>query len=146
MLPKQFRIHAVLIVACIFMILYPLYSDKPDTEKIEQAQPVANAFLQKVDNGKFAESWQGSAALMKDKVTEKEWIEKLTKARELSGELVKRERKSATYATKVEDSPEGEYIMLIYNSSFKKADDVSEYVTVMLDGDQWKVAGYFMQQ
>ncbi|NIP49238.1 MAG: DUF4019 domain-containing protein, partial [Gammaproteobacteria bacterium] len=61
-------------------------------------------------------------------------------------ELVKRERKSATYATKIEDSPEGEYIMLIYNSSFKKADDVSEYVTVMLDGDQWKVAGYFMQQ
>ena len=145
MLPKQFRIHAVLIVACIFMILYPLYSDKPDAEKVEQAQPVANAFLAKLDDGKFVESWQGSAALMKDKITQQEWVEKLTKARELSGDLVQRERKSSTYATKIEDSPEGEYIMLIYDSSFKKADDVSEYVTVMLEGEQWKVAGYFMQ-
>jgi hypothetical protein len=35
--------------------------------------------------------------------------------------------------------------MLIYDSSFEKADDVSEYVTVMQEGDQWRVAGYFMQ-
>jgi hypothetical protein len=127
------------------MILYPLYNEKPDSEKTEQAVPVANEFLQLIDHGKYAESWQSSAVLMRDKVTEKDWIEKLTKARTLSGELLARERKSASYSTEAQDSPEGEYIMFIYNSSFKKADEVSEYVTVMLEGDSWKVAGYFMQ-
>lgn len=145
MLPKNLRIHAVLIVACIFMILIPLYNQKPNTEKIEQATPAAQDFLGLVDAGKFAASWQSSAALMKERVTEQEWVEKLNKARTLSGELVAREQKSASYSTEAKDSPDGEYIMLIYTSRFQKADEVEEYVTVMRDGESWKVAGYFMQ-
>lgn len=146
MLPKKLRIHAVLIVACIFMILYPLYNEKVDTEKVAQTEPVAEAFLQLLDQGKYAESWQSAAKLMQDKITQKEWVEKLSKARELSGEFVARERKDASYSTEAQDSPDGEYIMLTYSSNFKKVNDVSEYVTVALEGTRWKVAGYFMQQ
>lgn len=145
MLPKNLRIHAILIVACIFMILIPLYNQKPNTEKIEQAAPTAQAFLQLIDTGKFEESWLSAATLMQERVSQEEWIEKLTQARTLSGEMVARERKSASYSTEAKDSPEGEYIMLIYTSRFQKADEVEEYVTVMRDGEDWKVAGYFMQ-
>ena len=146
MIPKQFRIHAVLILACLAMILIPLYSQSPDSEKVEQARPTAAEFLALVDDGKFPESWQSSASLMREKVTLQDWTEKLDKARNLSGALLKRTEKSASYATEVKDSPDGEYIMLIYTSDFQKAADVSEYVTVMLEDGDWKVAGYFMQQ
>ena len=146
MLSKYLRIHAVVLVACVFMILYPLYNEKPDSEKTEQAASVAAEFLQLLDNGQYAESWSSSAELMKDRVTEKDWVEKLTKARTASGELLKRERKSASFSTEAQDSPEGEYIMLTFNSRCQKADDGSEYVTVMLDVDRWRVAGYFMQE
>lgn len=145
MLPKQFRIHAVLILACIFIILYPLYSEKPETEKVEQAVPVAAEFLQMIDSGQYAESWRSSASLMQEKITEKDWAEKLAKARERTGDVINRERESATYSTKAQDSPEGEYIMLIYDSKFDKAGELSEYVTVMRDGELWKVAGYFLE-
>jgi len=145
LLPKNLRIHAVLVVACIFMILYPLYNERPDKEKVEQTAPVAEAFLQLLDQGKYAESWQSSAKLMQDKVAENEWVEKLTKARSLSGELVARERTDASYSTEAQDSPDGEYMMFTYSSNYKKANDVSEYVTVALEGTRWKVAGYFMQ-
>lgn len=146
MIPKQLRIHAVLIVAALFMILIPLYNQSPDSEKVEPAKPAAVEFLGLIDGGKYAESWESSASLMQDKVTKNDWVEKLNKARNLSGELLQRVQKSASYATEVKDSPEGEYIMLIYESDFQRAEDVSEYVTVMLEGDEWKVAGYFMQQ
>ena len=146
MLPKQLRIHAVLIVACLAMILIPLYNQSPDDEKVEQALPVAVEFLALIDGGKYAESWQSSASLMREKVTQQDWTDKLDKARSLSGGLVQRTQKSASYATVAKDSPEGEYIMLIYESDFQAAEDVSEYVTVMLEGDEWRVAGYFMQQ
>lgn len=145
MLSKNLRIHAVLILACIFMILFPLYSEKPDSEKTDHAVAVAQEFLELVDSGAYAVSWQSSASLMKSKVTEQEWTEKLTQARSLSGMLIERTQKSASYSTEAKDSPDGEYIMLIYDSRFQKAEEVAEYVTVMLDGDQWKVAGYFMQ-
>jgi hypothetical protein len=146
LIPKQLRIHAVLIVAALFMILIPLYNQSPDNEKVEQAKPAAVEFLGLIDSAKYAESWESSAGLMRDKVTRNEWIDKLDKARNLSGALVQRVQKRASYATEAKDSPEGEYIMLIYESDFQRAEDVSEYVTVMLEGDEWKVAGYFMQQ
>jgi hypothetical protein len=128
------------------MILYPLYNEKVDTEKVAQTEPVAGAFLQLLDQGKYAESWQSAARLMQGKISQEEWVEKLTKARELSGEFVVRERTDASYSTEAQDSPDGEYMMLTYSSSFNKANDVSEYVTVALEGTRWKVAGYFMQQ
>ncbi len=146
MIPKHLRIHAVLIVAALFMILIPLYNQSPDSEKVEQAEPIGMEFLMLVDGGKYAESWQSSARLMQETIAQNDWVEKLGKARNLSGELVQRVRKSASYSTEAMDSPEGEYIMLIYESDFQKVGQVSEYVTVMLEGDEWKVAGYFIQQ
>ena len=145
MIPKQFRIHSVLILACIFMIVFPLLNETPDKEKAEKATAVATEFLQLIDAAKYAESWQMSAGLMKDKVSEKDWVEKLTRARALSGDLLERREQDASYSTTAVDSPEGEYISLIFESSFQRVESVNEYVTVMLDDGHWKVAGYFIQ-
>ncbi|MBW2689769.1 MAG: DUF4019 domain-containing protein, partial [Deltaproteobacteria bacterium] len=141
MIPKQFRIHIVLIIAAVFMIVYPILSERPDTEKAEKATAVAMEFLQLIDAEKYAESWQMAANMMKEKISEKEWVEKLTEARVLSGTVVKRSEKSVSYSTSAEDSPEGEYISLIFSSKYQRAESVSEYVTVMLEEGHWKVAG-----
>ena len=145
MIPKQFRIHLVLIVACVFMVVYPMLNEMPDTEKAEKATAVAMEFLQLIDSQQYAESWQMAAGLMKEKVAEKDWVEKLSKARTLSGEVLERAEKSTTYSPSAKDSPEGEYISLIFDSKYQRAESVSEYVTVMLEDGHWKVAGYFIQ-
>jgi len=145
LIPKQFRIHIVLIVTALFMIIYPILSERPNTEKAEKATNAAMEFLKLVDSEKYAESWELSADLMKEKVTQQEWVEKLTKARTLSGALIKRSKKNASYSTSAQDSPEGEYIALTFDSKYQRAASVSEHVTVMLEGDRWRVAGYFIQ-
>ena len=145
MIPKQFRIHIVLIVACVFMIVFPILNETPDTEKAEKATAIAMEFLQLVDAEKYAESWQFAAVMMREKVTQEEWVERLTKARVRSGELVERAEKSTRYSTSAKDSPEGEYIALTFDSKYQRAEGVSEYVTVMLEDGHWKVAGYFIQ-
>ena len=145
MIPKQFRIHVVLIVASAFMIIYPILNERPDAQKAEKARAAATEFLQRVDADSYAESWQLAADLMKEKVTEKEWVEKLTKARALSGPLVERSEKDVSYSTTAKDSPEGEYIALTFAAKYQRAESVSEYVTVMLEGGYWKVAVYFIQ-
>ena len=147
-MPKNLRIHAVLIVACLALILIPLYNHNksPDDEILNQAQPVAAEFLNLTDGGKYAESWQSSASLVRDKITQQEWIERLDKARSRLGSLVQRVQKSARSANALKDGPEGEYIIISFKSDFQTAKDVSEYVTVMRDGDSWKVASYSMQQ
>jgi hypothetical protein len=145
LIPKQFRIHIVLIVACVFMIVFPILNETPDTDQAEKATVVAMEFLRLVDADKYAESWQMSAGLMKERVAEKDWVEKLTKARTLSGPLVERKEKDSSYSTTAVDSPDGEYISLIFESRFQRAESVDEYITVMLDDGHWKVAGYFLQ-
>lgn len=145
MFPKQFRIHAVLILAVLFMIFFPLINEKPDKEKAEKATAVAMEFLHLIDAGQYAESWQSAAKLMQEKVTRAEWVDKLTKARALSGALIERKEQNASYSTTAKDSPDGEYILLNYESRFQNTESVDEYVTVMLEGEVWRVAGYFIQ-
>lgn len=145
MFPKQFRIHAVLILAVLFMIFFPLINEKPDKEKAEKATAVAMEFLHLIDAGRYAESWQSAAKLMQEKVTRAEWVDKLTKARALSGALIERKEQNASYSTTAKDSPDGEYILLNYESRFQNTESVDEYVTVMLEGEVWRVAGYFIQ-
>jgi len=145
LIAKQFRIHIVLIIASIFMIAFPLLNQAPNKEKAEKATAVAMEFLHLIDAEKYTESWRMSAGLMKAKVSEQDWVEKLTRARELAGPLVERRQEDVSYSTSAVDSPEGEYISLVFASSFQKAESVDEYVTVMLDDGDWKVAGYFIQ-
>ena len=145
MIPKQFRIHAVLIVACLFIIVFPLLSDRPKTEKATQATIVAMEFLHLIDAEKYAESWHVTAALMQEKVSQEEWIERLTRARALTGDLVERTEKSVSYSTTAKDSPEGEYVLLTFATRYRRAEQVAEYVTVMLADGRWQVAGYFVQ-
>jgi hypothetical protein len=127
------------------MIIFPILNETPDTEKAEKATAVAMEFLQLLDDEKYAESWQSAAVLMREKVTQEDWVEKLTKARVLSGALVERTEKSSSYSTSAKDSPEGEYIALTFASKYQRAESVSEYVTVMLEEGHWRVAGYFIQ-
>lgn len=145
MIPKQFRIHIVLIVVCIFMIVFPILSERPDAQKAEKARVAAMGFLHLIDAEEYAESWQIAADLMKEKVNKQEWIEKLTRARTLSGTLIERSEEDVSYSTTAKDSPDGEYISLTFASKYQRAESVTEFVTVMLEDGQWKVAGYFIQ-
>ncbi len=145
MIPKQFRIHVVLIVAALFMIIFPILSETPDADKAERARAAAAVFLDRVDAEEYGDSWDLLADLAQEKISREKWTEQLAEARERSGTLVEREQEDASFSTEAKDSPEGEYILLSYDSRFEKAADVTEYVTVMLTDQGWKVAGYFMQ-
>lgn len=127
------------------MIVFPILNEIPDKDKADKATAVAMEFLQLIDADKYSESWQMSAGLMKERVSEEEWVEKLTKARTISGALVERKEKDSTYSTTAKDSPDGEYISLVFDSKFQRAENVAEYITVMLDQGHWKVAGYFIR-
>lgn len=146
MLPSKYRIHAALILLALLIIFIPLYNERPDKEKAAAASAAAGKFLKLVDADQFAESWQISASLLKQKVSEEKWVDQLQKTRAVTGPLVKRSEDSMSYSTSAKDSPEGEYVLITFDTDFKAKPDVSEIVTVMLDKDKtWRVAGYFIK-
>ena len=59
------------------------------------------------------------------------------------GKLKLRTLKSATYRTSLPGAPDGQYVVIQYQSSFENKRSALEIVTPMLDKDGvWRVSGY----
>jgi len=116
-------------------------------QKPEQlAQQSAESWLALVDSGKYAESWQESASLFKSHVSKEDWQKMLHASRDPLGTMLSRKVKSATYAKMLPGAPDGEYVVIQYQSSFEYKQSAVETITPMLDKDgQWRVSGYFLK-
>jgi hypothetical protein len=116
-------------------------------QKPEQlAQQSSDAWLALVDSGKYADSWQEGAQYLKGAVTKDQWQSMLRAARDPLGKMTSRKFKSATYTTTLPGAPDGEYVVIQYETSFEHKKSAVETVTPMLDKDgKWRVSGYFIK-
>lgn len=144
MLPRKYRIHAILIVTFLFIVIYPQYSNKPDKHITAAATAAATEFLQLVDAGQSENSWLVTAAYLRKNVALPAWQDKLTKIRAATGPLIKRELTDASFTAPIKDLPDSQAIMLSYASEFQKESATGEVVTLLLDNENgWQVVGYF---
>jgi hypothetical protein len=117
-------------------------SPKPD----ELAQKSAEAWLTLTDSGKYAESWQEASTSFKAAVSQDQWLSALKSVRTPLGKVLSRKLKSANYTKTLPGAPEGEYVVIQYDTSFEDKKDSIETITSMLDKDgKWRVSGYFIR-
>jgi hypothetical protein len=144
-IPRKYRIHVVLMLSAALMIILPLINQTPDSDKAEAATAAASEFLALVDADQFERSWQVSAKLLQERVPLAEWTQHLGKVRAAVGPCVGRVRNDISYATAAQDSPEGEYIQIFYDTRCELKQELKETVTVVHEADyHWRVAGYFI--
>ncbi len=131
----------------LFALLLAVCSAVRAQQKPEQlAQQSADAWLVLVDSGKFADSWQEASQLFKAAVTKEQWQGALHGVRDPLGKVLSRKLKSATYTKTLPGAPDGEYVVLQYETSFENKQSAVETVTPMLDKDgKWRVSGYFIK-
>ena len=99
-----------------------------------------------MDSGKYAESWEETSQMFRDIVPEKEWISKMEAIRKPMGELKSRELSSAEYTTSIPGAPDGQYVIIRFNTSFTHKESALETVTPMMDKDgKWHVSGYYIR-
>ncbi len=114
--------------------------------KEAQAIAAAKQWLTLVDGGQYAESWVAAAEMFRGAVTKDRWVQQLGGVRTAIGKVAKRELKSRTYATSLPGAPDGEYVVLQYETSFVGKKSAVETVTPMLEKDgKWRVSGYFVR-
>jgi hypothetical protein len=116
-------------------------------QKPEQlAQQSAESWLALVDAGKYAESWQVASQLFKAAVTLEQWQNALRASRDPFGKVLSRKVKSASYTKTLPGAPDGEYVVIQYESSFEHKQAAVETVTPMMDKDgKWRVSGYYIK-
>ena len=79
-------------------------------------------------------------------VTKEDWLQKVRAARNPLGKVISRKLKGTQYKTSLLGAPDGEYVVIQYDTSFENKRSAVETITPTLDKDaQWRVSGYFIR-
>jgi len=110
------------------------------------AQKSAESWLALIDAGKYADSWEDASSYFKASVTKEQWTKMAEPVRAPLGKVSSRKLESAQFANSLPGAPDGQYVVLRYDTSFEHKQSAVETVTPMLDKDgQWRVSGYFIK-
>ncbi|MBM3802836.1 MAG: DUF4019 domain-containing protein [Acidimicrobiia bacterium] len=127
-------------------MLFALTGAAEVAEKEKAAVSAAKKWLSKVDEGKYAESWKEAAEYFKNAVTKEQWEQSLQAVRKPLGKLVSREVKKQSYQRSLPGAPDGEYVVIQFQTVFENKKSAVETVTPMIDKDgSWRVSGYFVK-
>ncbi len=136
--------RALAIFSLALIITAGLHAAAATREQV--AQEAAQQWLSLVDAGNYAESWQNASSAFKHAISQQQWQDALTIVRRPLGKLEKRELKSAEYKTSLSGAPDGEYVVLIFNTVFENKKAAVETVTMTPEKNgEWRSIGYFIR-
>src|SRR5580658_1061506 len=103
----------------VLMLLLTCLSTQAQQKPEQLAQESAASWLALVDAGNYAESWQEAAHLFRNAVSQEQWAKMAKATREPLGKLQSRKLKSVTHTKTLPGAPDGEYVVIRYDSSFE---------------------------
>lgn len=133
-------------VVVIVIVLMTCIATAAGPEKEKAAVVAAQKWLALIDAGNYADSWKKAAGYFRAAVNQEKWEQSLQAVRTPLGKIISRKVKSKVYQTSVPGAPDGEYVIIQFQTSFQNKNSAIETVTPMLDKDgQWRVSGYFIK-
>jgi hypothetical protein len=136
----------LIVLVVIALILMTGISTAAEPNREKQGVTAAEKWVALVDNGKYADSWNEAADYFKGAIDRAKWEKMLQSVRKPLGVTVSRKIKTSVYRTNLPGAPDGEYVVVLFTTSFKNKKTAVETITSMLDKDgQWRVAGYYIK-
>jgi hypothetical protein len=115
-------------------------------ETSDKVAPAAQSWLKQIDSGNYASSWKDASAYFRGALTEKGWVDALNGARKPLGKLVSRKLAKSQNAQSLPGAPDGNYAVMLFDTSFENKKSAVETVTFMQEKDgKWKAAGYYIK-
>jgi hypothetical protein len=139
------RWSAILAIAMLSSIIFTgALQAKEVAEKA--AITASSAWLSLVDEGNYIGSWNQAAGLFRAAVTKDQWRQSLKAFRLPLGKVVVRKLISKQYTKTLPGAPDGEYVVIQYETKFEKKQSAIETITPMLDQDgKWRISGYYIK-
>jgi hypothetical protein len=133
-------------IACVCILLSIGIATDGDAAEKKAGVIAAERWLAIIDEGKYAKSWEEAAEYFKNAVKQEQWIKSLNGVRKPLGKLILRKLKSKVYMTSLSGAPDGQYVVIQFESSFENKKTAIETVTPMLEKDgNWRVSGYYIK-
>jgi Protein of unknown function (DUF4019) len=132
----------VLVLSLCLSCLCAHAEDRPE----KRAQMAAETWLGQVDVGDYAASWKEASPYFQGAVTEKTWAASLNGVRKPLGKVVSRTLQSAQHTRSVPGAPDGNYVVMQFDTRFENKQAAVETVTFLQAKDgKWKAAGYYIK-
>jgi hypothetical protein len=112
----------------------------------KEAREAAEKWLALVDAGDYGAGWEQAAELMKSLVTKEQLAQQLGGVRTPFGAVQSRKLKSAQFMRRMPGAPDGQYVVLQFETSFANKSQAIETITPAKEKDGvWRVSGYFIK-
>jgi len=133
--------------AFLLALSFSGFAQTEDHSKDEKAAvKAAEQWLEIVDEGKYADSWDGTAKFFQGNMTKEAWDAALQGVLPPLGKMKSRELVSSRFLKRMPSAPDGEYVMIQFKTSFENKADAVETVTPQKDEKgKWHVCGYFIK-
>jgi len=133
------------IVASIITLTFTTLIKAEDTKE-QAAIRAAENWLFIIDTEQYEDSWENGAIFLKTEASKELWVSSMNKFRKPLGKMEERKFKSSQYMINIPDAPDGEYVVIQFDTVFENKKEAIETITPMLDPDgEWRVAGYFIK-
>ena len=133
-------------ILTLSMSLCFLQGAKSNPQASTEAIAAAEVWLDLVDTGQYGASWDEAASYFKGVVSEEQWLSSMQAVRKPLGQTISRTLKSQQYSSSLPGVPDGEYVVIQFNTSFDHKASAVETVTPMKDQDgKWRVSGYYIK-
>ncbi len=107
---------------------------------------LAELWIVGIDAGKYSQSWKDAAKFFQTAITESGWVSALEGTRKPLGAVKSRAIRDMKKATALPGAPDGEYLIIQFDTSFGAKENAVETVTFMLEKDgSWRAGGYFIR-
>jgi hypothetical protein len=138
-----YRIMCLIIAG---MILSGGTAMSSDAGKEASAVSAAEKWLAIIDAGGYSTSWKEAAELFRNAVKPEQWEQSMQAVRKPLGKLISRKVQTKIYKTTLPGAPDGEYVLIQFETSFENKKNSIETVTPMMDKDgKWRVSGYYIK-
>ena len=135
---------ACLVIVGLILSCGTVMSGAP--EKEAAAVSAAEKWLATVDVGLYTASWKEASEFFRNAVKPEQWEQAMHVSRKPLGKLISRKVQSKTYKTSLPGAPDGEYVIIQFETSFENKKIAIETVTPMMDKDgNWRVSGYYIK-
>lgn len=135
-------------IAAFVMLLFlgTAFAATSQSAKEKAALRSGEKWLGLVDSGNYAKSWSEAAGYFRNAVSRDKWVQSLTAVRSPLGKVISRKVRNKTYTTSLPGAPDGEYVVIQFDTSYENKKSAVETVTPMMDNDgQWRVSGYYIR-
>lgn len=111
-------------------------------ETLKASAKAGTDWLALLDQGKYGDSWEKASSILKLTIKKEQWIVIMDATRKPNGKVKSREIIDQRVAKNPSGLPAGDYMVLLFSTSFEHKAKGKELVTLYFSDGHWNVLTY----